>query len=99
MLVDRDCVVSIGSMQKPDSLRSGDMKMAHLSEVGLWKKTKERKPEDVIQTILGSVPREPFTVVVLESTAKGIGNFSTIHGARRWTDDRPIRRYSWHGTR
>lgn len=64
MLVDRDCVVSIGSMQKPDSLRSGDMKMAHLSEVGLWKKTKERKPEDVIQTILGSVPREPFTVVV-----------------------------------
>lgn len=75
MLVDRDCVVSIGSMQKPDSLRAGDIKMAHLSEVGLWKRTKERKPEDVIQTILGSVPREPFTVVVLESTAKGIGNF------------------------
>lgn len=75
MLVDRDCVVSIGSMQKPDSLRSGDIKMAHLSEVGLWKRTKERKPEDVIQTIIGSVPREPFTVVVLESTAKGIGNF------------------------
>lgn len=75
MLVGRDCVVSIGSMQKPDSLRSGDIKMAHLSEVGLWKRTKERKPEDVIQTIIGSVPREPFTVVVLESTAKGIGNF------------------------
>lgn len=75
MLVDRDCVVSIGSMQKPDSLRAGDIKMAHLSEVGLWKRTKERKPEDVIQTIIGSVPREPFTVVVLESTAKGIGNF------------------------
>lgn len=74
-LIDRDCVISIGSMQKPDSLRSGDIKMAHLSEVGLWKKTKERKPEDVIQTIIGSVPREPFTVVVLESTAKGIGNF------------------------
>lgn len=32
---------------------------------------KEKSPEDVIQTILGSVPREPFTVVVLESTAKG----------------------------
>lgn len=75
MLVDRDCVVSIGSMQKPDSLRAGDIKMAHLSEVGLWKRTKEKRPEDVIQTILGSVPREPFTVVVLESTAKGIGNF------------------------
>lgn len=81
-LLDRDCVVSIGSMQKPDSLRSGDIKMAHLSEVGLWKSTKERKPEDVIQTIIGSVPREPFTVVVLESTAKGIGNF--FHGA--WCD-------------
>ena len=81
-LLDRDCVVSIGSMQKPDSLRSGDIKMAHLSEVGLWKSTKERKPEDVIQTIIGSVPREPFTAVILESTAKGIGNF--FHGA--WCD-------------
>lgn len=74
-LIGRECVVSIGSMQKPDSLRSGDIKMAHLSEVGLWKRTKERRPEDVLQTILGSVPRDPFTVVVLESTAKGIGNY------------------------
>ena len=74
-IIDRQAVISIGSMQKPDSLRSGDIKMAHLSEVGLWRRTKERKPEDVIQTIIGSVPLEPFTVVVLESTAKGIGNF------------------------
>ena len=81
-IIDRGCVVSIGSAQRPDSLRSGDIKLAHLSEIGLWKRTKERKPEDVIQTIIGSIPREPFTAVVMESTAKGIGNY--FHEA--WTE-------------
>lgn len=31
----RDCVIYIGSMQQPDSIRSADVMMAHLSEVGL----------------------------------------------------------------
>jgi hypothetical protein len=72
---ERDAVISIGSMQKPDSLRSQDIMMAHLSEVGLWKKTEGKEPEDLLQTIAGSIPYAAGTVIVEESTAKGVGNY------------------------
>ena len=66
---------SLGSSQKPDSLRSEDISMAHLTEVGLWKATSGRKPEDLVQSIFGSIAAGPYTVKVMESTAKGVGNF------------------------
>lgn len=75
VIAGRDCIVYLGSMQRPDSLRSADVMMAHLSEVGLWKATDGRKPEDLVQSIAGSVPLEPYSVIVMESTAKGVGNF------------------------
>ena len=43
--------------------------MAHLTEVGLWKETKGKKPEDLVQSIFGSINDGPYTVKVLESTA------------------------------
>lgn len=73
---------SIGSAQKPDSLRSQNIKMAHLTEVGLWQETKGKKPEDLVQAIFGAIYSVPETVKVLESTAKGVGNF--FH--RTWLD-------------
>lgn len=66
---------SLGSAQKPDSLRSEDISMAHLTEVGLWKATHGRKPEDLVQSIFGSIASGPYTMKVIESTAKGVGNF------------------------
>lgn len=69
------CLYSIGSAQKPDSLRSQNISMAHLTEVGLWKETKGKKPEDLVQSIFGSINDGPYTVKVLESTAKGVGNY------------------------
>lgn len=68
-------VYSLGSAQKPDSLRSQDILMAHLTEVGIWKATKGKKPEDIVQSIFGSILSVPYSVRVLESTAKGVGNF------------------------
>ena len=73
---------SLGSAQKPDSLRSEDISMAHLTEVGLWKATQGKKPEDLVQSIFGSIASAPYTMKVLESTAKGVGNF--FH--RTWLD-------------
>lgn len=68
--------ITIGSMEKPDSIRSDDIKMAHLTEVGLWKKTEGKKPEDLCQSILGSLPMdEEYAMYGLESTAKGVGNY------------------------
>lgn len=79
-LVERGCVMSIGSAQKPDSLRSFDLAMLHLSEVGLWKQTAGKSPEDLIQALIGALARGRNTMLVEESTAKGVGNY--FH--RRW---------------
>ena len=74
-IVDRGCVIYIGSMERPNSLHSGNYKLVHCSEVGYWKETTQRKPSDFVNAFEGSVPLEPFTMVALESTAKGTGNF------------------------
>lgn len=75
MIKERSCKITIGSMETPDSIRSDDIAIAHLSEVGIWKETKGKKPKDLIQSISGSIPEVPYSMFVLESTAKGIGNY------------------------
>lgn len=84
-IIDRGCVIYIGSMERPNSLHSGNYKLVHCSEVGYWKETTQRKPSDFVNAFEGSVPLEPFTLVALESTAKGTGNFfhTTWLGATR----------------
>lgn len=75
IIESRECIIYISSMQNPDSLRSSDIMMAHMSEVGLWKETEGKKPEDLVQSIAGTIPAIPYSVIVMESTAKGIGNY------------------------
>lgn len=75
VVVERDCIIGIGSAQKPESLRSYDFAMLHLSEVGLWKDTPNRSAADLAQTLQATVPDIAETFVLLESTAKGVGNF------------------------
>jgi hypothetical protein len=71
----RNCTIFIGSLEKPDSIRSADISMAHLTEVGLWPVTDGKRPEDIVQSVLGTIPELPYTVFVIESTAKGVGNY------------------------
>ena len=75
MLKDRGCRIAIGSMQQPDTIRSTSNYMAHLTELGLWKKTENKEPKDVIQSVVGSIPKVPYSLIALESTAKGVGNY------------------------
>lgn len=75
VMKERGNIIAVGSMQKPEGLRSFDFKMAHLSETGLWKETKGKKPEDLAQAIRAGIPNVPYSMVVVESTAKGVGNF------------------------
>jgi len=70
----RDIVISIGSMQSPESVRGSDIALAHFSEVGLWKQTEGKTPEDVIQAVSSSILEVPMTMDVMESTAKGENN-------------------------
>lgn len=75
VMKERGNIIAVGSMQKPEGLRSFDFKMAHLSETGLWKETKGKKPEDLAQAIRAGIPNVAYSLVAVESTAKGVGNF------------------------
>lgn len=75
MIDGRNCIVAIGSVQKPESLRSYDFSMTHLSEVGAWRSTPQKSAEDLVQNLRATVPDVPYSLAVLESTAKGVGNF------------------------
>ena len=75
VIKERNCIVGVGSAQEPDSLRSYDFSMLHLSEVGIWKSTLQRSAEDLVQSIRSTVPTIPDSLIVMESTAKGVGNF------------------------
>lgn len=75
IIPERECIIGIGSAQKPESLRSNDFAMLHLSEVGLWKDTMSKTAADLAQSLQSTVPDAEETLVVLESTAKGVGNF------------------------
>lgn len=71
----RGCRITVGSAESPDSVRSQTAFMIHYSEVGLFPSTEGKKPEDLIGATSSVVKRIPYSVIVYESTAKGIGNF------------------------
>ena len=71
----RDCKIKIGTAESPDSARGGDYNLVHCTEVGLWKKTEGKKPEDIVRSACSGVLLKPYTMIVYESTANGTGNF------------------------
>jgi len=71
----RDCLVVCGSSRSEDAVRGFNLAMAHLTEVAFWASSAMHDPEDVMRSVLGTVLPEPDTIVVLESTANGVGNF------------------------
>ena len=75
IIPETGALVQIGSAEKPDALRSYDFAMVHFSEVGLWKATKTKSGEDIAQSVESTVPNTAGTMIVYESTAKGVGNF------------------------
>jgi len=75
VIEERGCKIGIYSAEAPDAIRSDDLSMVHMSEVGLWKATKEIKPDDLAQSVYACIPEEPGTLICLESTAKGVGGF------------------------
>ena len=71
----RNCKIKIGTAERTDACRGGDYNLVHLSEVGMWKATKGKKPEDIVRAACGGILYKPYTMVVYESTANGVGNF------------------------
>lgn len=75
LIAGRGCRVTVSSIENQDAVRGADFAMAHLSEVAYWRPTPSHTPEDVVRAIVGSVPMVADSLVVLESTANGVGNY------------------------
>lgn len=71
----RNCKIKIGTAERPDSCRGGDYNLVHLSEVGIWKRTDGKSPEDIVRSACSGILYRPYTMIVMESTANGTGNF------------------------
>ncbi|MDE5806662.1 MAG: terminase, partial [Muribaculaceae bacterium] len=71
----RKCKIKAGSAERPDSCRGGDYNLVHCSEVGIWKSTPSKTPEDIVRSACAGVLLRPLTMIVFESTANGTGNF------------------------
>ncbi len=75
VIAGRGCRVTVGSSENPEAVRGADYAMAHLSEVAFWSDTRTRSPEDLVRAVSGAIVREPLTLIVMESTANGVGNY------------------------
>lgn len=71
----RNCKIKVGTAERPDSCRGGDYNLVHLSEVGIWKSTNGKCPEDIVRSACSGILLKPMTMIVMESTANGVGNF------------------------
>lgn len=71
----RDCTITVASYEAPDALRGDAYALVHCSEVGLWNPTDMKSPESVVRSACSGVMLAPYTMIVMESTANGTGNF------------------------
>lgn len=75
IIPSRGCRVAVCSSENQEAMRGMDCSMAHLSEVAFWKDSPLHNPVDLIRSVTSGISRSPMTVVVMESTANGAGNF------------------------
>lgn len=84
-------VIGVGSSQTPDNLRGYSFSMLHMSELAFYVSTQNKTPKDLAQTLSSTVPLEADTIIVRESTSKGVGGYwhqvcmSSLNGTSRYT--------------
>lgn len=71
----RGCRVTVTSAESQEAVRGADFSMAHLSETSFWKQSPRQSPDDLVRAICGSIALEPYSLIAMESTADGVGNY------------------------
>ncbi len=71
----RECKIKVGTAERPNGCRGGAYSLVHLSELGMWQKTEGKSPEDIVRSACSGILAKPYTMIVMESTANGTGNF------------------------
>lgn len=74
-IAGRGCRVTIGSAENQEAVRGADYSMAHLSETAFWPSTPSSSPADFMRAICGAIALIPCSLVVVESTANGVGTY------------------------
>lgn len=74
-IAGRGCRVTVGSAENQEAVRGSDFAMAHLSETAFWSDSTTRSPERFIRAVCGSIALVPYSLIVMESTANGVGNY------------------------
>lgn len=94
----RNCKIKVGTAERPDSCRGGDYSLVHCSEVGIWRKTLGKTPEQILRSACSGVLLQPKTMIVYESTANGTGNFfhREYEAARRGLSQFEAMFVSWY---
>ena len=90
--------VTVSSAETPESVRGSDAVMAHLSEVAFWPRTRQRSPESLVRAVCGSVALLPDSLIVMESTANGTGNYfhQECERAKRGESDKEFLFVPWY---
>ncbi len=89
----RGCRVTVGSSENHEAVRGGNYAMAHLSEVAFWADTVLRTPRQLVRAVCGSIDISPLTLIVMESTANGVGNYfhsEWLRACAGTSDKRPL---------
>ena len=74
-IAGRGCRVTVGSAENQEAVRGSDFAMAHLSETAFWSDSTTRTPERFIRAVCGAIALVPYSLIVMESTANGVGNY------------------------
>lgn len=74
-IAGRGCRVTVGSAENQEAVRGSDYAMAHLSETAFWSDSTTRSPERFIRAVCGAIALVPYSLIVMESTANGVGNY------------------------
>ena len=72
--IPRSCKIQTGSARNPESCRSGDAALAHITEEAFFPNTTEWTPAKVIKAASSSIQPDPLTFIVRESTPNGREN-------------------------
>lgn len=73
-MIPRQCNIQTGSARNPESARSGDAAMAHITEEAFFPDTIQWTPEKVVNAAISSIQPDPLTFIVRESTPNGKDN-------------------------
>lgn len=72
---DRRARIITASATAPLALAGTNILMAHISDIANWKSSRRLSPMTALRPILGAVDLRPGSLIVMESSANGVGNY------------------------